>query len=164
MNINFKSQTENLNNSTDEYKEIWQKEGEKITSVMNKLFKTPEPLDFDAVIYEGISHSGNSNKPMYLRASYSRDVKVGTLIHELGHRYINFLKNRLENFDEHRTLFLVLYDVWFELYGKTFADMMVSVESQRKGLYDYESAWKDVLNISKEERLSLYKKILSLNK
>jgi hypothetical protein len=59
--------------------------------------------------------------------------------------------------DEHRKLFLVLYDIWVVLYGKDFADKNVAVESRRKGLYDYESAWKWALAMSAEERAAKFK-------
>ena len=43
------------------------------------------------------------------------------------------------------------------LYGKDFADQNVAVESRRKGLYDYESAWKWALTMSAEERAVRFK-------
>jgi hypothetical protein len=42
-------------------------------------------------------------------------------------------------------IFLFVYDVWAQLWGKEFADAQVVVESGRRGLYDYESAWRDAL-------------------
>jgi hypothetical protein len=53
--------------------------------------------------------------------------------------------------------------VWVKLYGKEFADNMVKVESARKGIYDYESAWKWALALSAEERASRFKEIVSQN-
>ena len=50
-----------------------------------------------------------------------------------------------------------MYDIWESLYGKDFADRMVEVEKKRKGLYDYESAWKWALSMSKEERATRFK-------
>jgi hypothetical protein len=93
---------------------------------------------------------------MKLRASYPPDVKKATLIHELGHRLLARIPKTTE-LDEHRVLFLVLYDIWESLYGKGFADRMVEVEKKRKGLYDYESAWKWALSLSKEERATKFK-------
>lgn len=93
---------------------------------------------------------------MKLRASYPPDVKKATLIHELGHRLLAGIPKTNE-IDEHRILFLVLYDIWEKLYGKDFADRMVEVEKKRRGRYDYESAWKWVLVMSKEERAAKFK-------
>lgn len=100
---------------------------------------------------------------MRLRASYPYSVKQGTLIHELGHRLISPLHNRVEDLDEHQHLNLFLHDVWIKLYGKEFADEMVAVESKRKGLYDYEGAWKWSLNLSAEEKSSIWQKFINLN-
>lgn len=74
------------------------------------------------------------------------------MIHELGHRLLIHVPKTKE-LDEHRVLFLVLYDIWESLSGRDFADRMVEVEKKRKGLYDYESAWKWALSMSKDERL-----------
>jgi hypothetical protein len=56
-------------------------------------------------------------------------------------------------------LFLVLYDIWEKLYGKEFADKMVDVEEQRKGIYDYEAAWKWALAMTKEERATKFRNL-----
>jgi hypothetical protein len=117
-----------------------------------------------AVIYEGPSNSGYKETPMKLRASYPTDVKKAALVHELGHRLNGQITDRPGDLDEHRLLFLYLYETWVKLYGKSFADEMVAVEKQRKGLYDYESAWNWALSLSKEERTSKFKDIVEKNK
>jgi len=88
----------------------------------------------NAVVFEGVSQSGAGDRPMYLRASYPADVKKATLVHEHGHRLIAQLRNRPTDLDEHRVLFLFLYDVWESLWGKDFADAQVKIESGRTGL------------------------------
>jgi hypothetical protein len=113
--------------------------------------------ELKAVIYEGPSNSGFGSSPMNLRASYPTDVKKATLVHELSHRMNSQLK------DEHRILFLYLYDVREILYGKDFADQQVEVEKGRKGLYDYESAWNWALSMNKDERASRLEGILKAN-
>ena len=35
-----------------------------------------------------------------------------------------------------------MYDVWVDLWGQPFADGQVKVEGLRKGIVDYEGAWK----------------------
>jgi hypothetical protein len=65
--------------------------------------------------------------------------------------------------DEHRLLFLFLYDIWERLYGKGFAEEQVEVEKKRKGVYDYEAAWAWALAQSKEERAQRFKEIVGKN-
>jgi hypothetical protein len=65
--------------------------------------------------------------------------------------------------DEHRVLFLVLYDLWERLWGRDFADQQVSVESGRTGLYDYASAWRWALSLGKEQRASRFAEIVKAN-
>lgn len=115
------------------------------------------------IVYEGVSMSGYGDGPMKMRASYPSNIKKATLIHELGHRLITDIPKTKE-IDEHRVLFLVLYDIWEKLYGKDFADQAVEVEKSRKGLYDYESAWKWALSLSKEERAAKFKALRILGK
>ena len=53
--------------------------------------------------------------------------KKATLVHEMGHR-LSFLLPRTAELDDHRLLYLFLYDVWTDLYGRAFADRMVAIE------------------------------------
>jgi hypothetical protein len=95
--------------------------------------------------------------PMQLRASYPANTKKATLVHELGHRLITDLVGDVE---QHPTLFLFLYDTWVDLWGKEFADAEVIVESGRRGLYDYEGAWKVALGMTRQERAAEFKELL----
>jgi hypothetical protein len=101
---------------------------------------------------------------MYLRASYPADVKKATLAHEHGHRLLVQLRKRPPDVDEHRVLFLFLYDVWEMLGGRDFADAQVKVESARTGIYDYAAAWKWALAMSKDERASRFAEIVKANR
>jgi hypothetical protein len=101
---------------------------------------------------------------MRLRASYSADVKKGTLVHELGHRMNSQLTKRPVDLDEHRLLFLYLYDLYEDLYGKEFADSQVAFGKTLKGLYDYEAAWNWTLAMSREERLRRFAEVLKINR
>ena len=74
------------------------------------------------------------------------------------------LRTRPADLDEHRMLFLHLYDTWESLWGKAFADQQVTIESARKGLYDYETAWKWARSISREERASRMAAIVKANR
>src|SRR5262249_6528908 len=117
-----------------------------------------------ALIFEGPSNSGRGKDPMHLRASYTADIKKGTLVHELGHRMNSQLRKRPGDLDEHRLLFLYLYDLWVDLYGKEFADAHVAWEKTLKGLYDYDAAWKWALAMSREERLAKLADVRKVNK
>jgi hypothetical protein len=156
-NISFSPESEQYAQATKEYQAIWASEGQRIIEAMEKVSEVKfAEAEVRAIVYEGVSWSGFGDKPMKLRASYPSDVKKATLIHELGHRLIIRIPKTKE-VDEHRVLFLVLYDIWESLYGKDFADRMVEVEKKRKGLYDYESAWKWALSMSREERAARFK-------
>jgi len=157
VKINFSPESEKYAEATKEYQAIWSSESSKIVASMEKVSGVKfSEHDVQAIVYEGVSSSGFGDTPMKLRASYPLEVKKATLIHELGHRLLARIPTTKE-IDEHRVLFLVLYDIWDSLYGKDFADRMVEVEKKRRGLYDYESAWTWALSLSKEERALKFK-------
>ncbi|MET1112857.1 MAG: hypothetical protein ABWX67_15160, partial [Allosphingosinicella sp.] len=84
-----------------------------------------------------------------LRASYSPAYKKATLAHEIGHR-LAFTLPRGSALDDHRLLYLFLYDVWTDLYGREFADRMAGIE--RRIGPAYEVAWAWALAMTREER------------
>jgi hypothetical protein len=117
----------------------------------------------------------------------SRSVsKKATLIHELGHRLEAELFHqgeplagrhcdsgaaacpnqpgspvkRLPGEDEHKYLFLWIYDVWVKLYGREFADALVAVEKQRGRMYP--AAWDFAMSFTAEERAAKWKELLVL--
>jgi hypothetical protein len=160
VKVSFSPESEKYAQATSEYQAIWNSDGQRITEAMERVSGVRfTENDIQAIVYEGVSWSGFGNRPMKLRASYPPDVKKATLIHELGHRLLSGIPKTKE-LDEHRVLFLVLYDIWESLYGGEFADRMVAVEKKRKGLYDYESAWQWALAMSKEERAAKFKRLL----
>jgi len=164
VNISFSPESEKFTEATREYQKIWSEEGRRMIEAMESVSGLKfQETDIKAIVYEGVSYSGYKESPMKLRASYPTNVKKATLIHELGHRLNNPIIDKPEGIDEHRLLFLYLYDVWEKLYGKSFADEMVVVEKKRKGIYDYEMAWNWALSLSKEERASKLKEALSKN-
>ena len=164
IKMNFTPESEKFAEATKQYQEIWRNEGGKMIEAMESVsgLKFLE-TDIPVIVFEGASSSGYGDKPMKLRASYPEEVKKATLIHELGHRLNSQLKDRPKDIDEHRLLFLYLYDVWTKLYGKSFADRMVEVEKKRKGIYDYESAWNWALSLSDENRATKLKEIVKNN-
>jgi hypothetical protein len=161
LKLNFSPESEKYAEATAEYQAIWKSEGKKIVEAMESVSGLKfTDKDVQVVVYEGVSWSGHREQPMKLRASYPADVKKATLIHELGHRLINDIRiPKSKELDEHKVLFLILYDIWEQLYGKEFADKSVEVEKKRKGIYDYESAWKWALSLSKDQRATQFKEL-----
>ena len=136
--------------AANEYTELWSTEGARIIESMERISEVRfTETAVKAIIYEGISKSGRGAIPMRLRASYSPDTKKATLIHELGHRLLQEIPNTYE-VSEHKKLFLMLYDVWVDLYGMRFANEQVEVERKRKGVYP--EAWDWALSLTKSER------------
>ena len=160
-----------------EYEEIWDKDGKRIIESLEKISNLSFfEAKIEIMVYEGRSWTSlDTMTPirLKLRSSYPLDTKRGTLIHELGHALLiknglilkfDIKKAKKYNMDDEQALFLILYDIWIELYGKEFADKQVYIESNRKGIYDYESAWKWALSFSKEKRAELFRKLVGLNK
>jgi hypothetical protein len=175
--LTFASQNKNqaFDAATDEYRRIWVAEGSRIIEAMERIstLKFPEKR-VDVEIYEGTSFAGlrmnrdgvpvGTSGPIRMRASYQADVKKGSLIHELGHRMNVQLRKRPQALDDHRLLFLYLYDLYEDLYGKEFADGQVAFGKTLKGLYDYEAAWNWALAMSRQERLSRFAEVLKANR
>ena len=161
--------------ATEEYRGIWAAEGGRIIAAMEQVTKLKFPeRTIKAEIFEGPSNAGlrfsregipaGGSGPMSFRASYPADEKKGTLVHELGHRMNAQLKKRPQDLDEHRLLFLYLYDLYVDLYGKEFADREVAFGKTLKGLYDYESAWNWALAMSRDERVARFGEVLKANR
>ena len=148
-----------------EYSRIWAEEGERVIRQMEQVSQLQFPeSEIRAEIYEAPSFSGRGRTPMRLRASYPPDIKKGTLVHELGHRMNAQLRRRPKELDEHRLLFLYLYDLWGALYGKEFADREVAFERTLKGLYDYDAAWTWALAMTPEQRASMFADVVKTNR
>ena len=152
VSLVFEPESEKFIEAAKEYEKIWAAEGGRIIQAMEKKsgLKFDEPQPVRVIVFEGMSSSGFKSIPMKMRASYPPDTKKATLVHELGHRLEGRFFKKDE--DDHHILFLYLYDVWVELYGKEFADRQVKIESERRGYFDYEGTWKKALSMSPEER------------
>ncbi len=135
-----------------EYEEIWSARGDDFISVLEKRTE----LDFvesrlNVLIYEGVSYS----HPTVLRASYPIDIKATTLVHELGHRILagsGFGYKRAEDrhINGHKLLYLILFDVFVELFGEDKAQRAVEWESGLRP--SYKNCWQWALNLSEPER------------
>jgi hypothetical protein len=157
-----------------EYRSIWEAESARIIEAMERLTRLRFPQrKIEIQVFEGPSNASllfnrdgvpvGSRDPMRFRASYSADNKKGALVHELGHRMNLNLRTRPRDLDEHRLLFLYLYDLYVDLYGKEFADAQVAFGRALKGLYDYDTAWTWTLAMTREERASRFAGVLKAN-
>jgi hypothetical protein len=151
LKVNFTASADAFSAATEEYRDIWAKDGSRIVAAMEQATGLRfEPGPIEVSVYEGTSYSGErGGRPMLLRASYAEETKRGTLVHELAHRLAASVPF---TGDHHNLIFLFVYDVWVDLWGQAFADQQVRIEGLRKGLVDYESIWKRTLALSAAER------------
>ena len=146
------------------YEAIWDEDGERILAALEARTCLDFPEDsVSAIIADATSNSGGPEHPMRLRASYAREAKRSTLVHELGHRHLWQLENRLDEIDGHQTLFLVLDLVWQDVWGPEFAESRVQGESDWNAGYDYASAWSWARSLDLVERARIWRELLELN-
>jgi hypothetical protein len=157
--LEFVPQEPAFSEPVKQYEAIWESEGERIVNALEAATGLRlEAGPIRAIVCECVSFSGYRETPMQLRASYPDATKRGTLVHELSHRLISDVAP--ESIDQHQVIFLFVYDVWVELWGKEFADGQVVVESGRRGLYDYESAWREALALGAAGRRERWRALL----
>lgn len=147
-----------------EYRAIWAQYGERILAALESrtCLRFPEAR-VTAVVGDAGSNSGGPEHAMSLRAGYPPSVKQSTLVHELGHRHLWQLTERLDGIDGHRTLFLILDLVWADVWGAKFADYRVAGESGWVGDYDYDAAWTFARALSRAERARVWNELLRRN-
>jgi hypothetical protein len=175
VSVRFSPESARFDEAAKQYQAIWDVDGERIVETMERVSGlTFTETEIQAVVFEGVSHSGSADSPMKLRASYPADVKKATLVHELGHRLafqLRFYFGTHKEPDSHRILYLYLYDAWVSLYGQNFADQQVAVEKGRtvpaafrwfRG-YDYKSAWDWALRLSSTERSLKLREVIRKN-
>jgi hypothetical protein len=138
--------------AADEYRAIWEAEGPHIVAALEAHSGLGFPATpLEVLVRRGPPMTSLDGRTMRLSASYSPRYKRATLVHEMGHRLLAGLP-RPAGVDDHRLLYLFLYDVWADLYGRDFADRMVWIERQIPGPYDYNAAWTWALAMTREER------------
>ena len=138
--------------AADEYRAIWETEGARIVAALEAETGLTFPATpIEMIVHQGAPMTAYDGRTIYLRAGYSPLYKRATLVHELGHR-LSFLFRRTPELDDHRLLYLFLYDAWTDLYGRDFADRMVAIERRIPGGYDYDAAWTWALAMTREER------------
>jgi hypothetical protein len=158
LQIVFQPDSDQFSDAANEYEAIWAREGPTITTAMESVSGLKfEDREVKAIVLEVSSDSGYKDKPMHLRASYPTDTKKATLIHELGHRLQSDIFHHDE--DDHKYLFLWIYDVWVKLYGREFSDGQVAVERKRGRMYP--AAWDFALSMTPEQRGTKWKETVA---
>lgn len=144
------------------YEAIWAEDGERIVAALETRTCLPfaEPR-VAAIIADETSNSGGPEHPMRLRATYGGNVKRSTLVHELGHRHLWQLEERLDDVDGHMTLYLVLDRVWADVWGEDFAEARIGGESGWDE--DYDAAWTWARSLAPEKRARLWNRLLAMN-
>jgi hypothetical protein len=146
------------------YRSIWEQDGARIVAALEARTCMPFPESaVAALVGDDVSHSGGPAHAMGLRSSYDLDVKRSTLVHELGHRHLWQLTQRLDDLDGHETLYLVLDRVWADVWGEQFAAERVRGESSWRASYDYAAAWSWAHQLTADERSRLWNRLLALN-
>ena len=150
--IEFRSAGPEFDAATEDYRFIWAEEGERIVAALESATGLVFPANaIEALVSQVPPMMSYDGRSLRLRASYSPDYKRATLVHELGHR-LAFLLPRSGGLDDHRLLYLFLYDAWTDLYGRDFAGRMAAIERRIPGTYDYDSAWAWALSMTRAER------------
>jgi hypothetical protein len=146
--------------ATGEYRRIWDEEGARIAAALERAAGVSFPPNaIEALISLAPPMMAYDGRTLRLRASYSPSYKRATLVHELGHR-LSFVFPRTGEIDDHRLLYLFLYDAWTDLYGRDFAERMAGIESSIPGPYDYAEAWRWALSMTREQRQARLRALL----
>lgn len=162
VRLQFQAPVDSFEAHAREYREIWRQEGERIIRTMESVsglrFNSPAHADtaITVILVDAAASSGYRDRPMRMRFNYPSATKRATLVHELGHRLQSHLFRRE---DEHFELFLWIYDVWTDLYGKQFADEQVAIEKRRGS--PYPAAWDKALALTRAEREAQWRAIVA---
>lgn len=159
MNITFypESDTPAFISAAREYQDIWEANRQAYVDALES--QTDLKFSYkslNALVFEGPSRS----HPLILRASYSREIKAATLVHELGHKLLSANNLRVEygirdsHINGHKLLNLFLYDVYVTLFGEAKAIDIVELESSRRS--SYHECWQWALNLTKAERAARF--------
>lgn len=138
INIKFypKSDELNLVKAVKEYRDIWEQEGEKFITVIERISNLKfKDREIESCVYEGKSTS----HPLQLRASYPIEIKKATLIHELCHILLTDNDIKGDSLEIYKRINPILFNTWVDLYGEDFANRMVEEEIKKGKIY--EKAW-----------------------
>ena len=145
--------------SAEQYRQLWRAEGERIVAALEResgLTFPDRPLEI--ILRDGRPMTGFGCSLMRLRGNATGPHATGTFVHELGHCLAATLPRRAD-IDDHRLLYLFLYDTWTALSGRDFADEMVAIERQIPLAYDYSAAWDWALAMTRAQRQLLLRAV-----
>src|SRR5262245_11942351 len=146
------------------YREIWEQDGVRIVAALEaRTCMRFSEAAVSALVGDAVSDSGGPEHSMSLRASYDLDVKRATLVHELAHRHLWQLTQRLDDVDGHRTLYLILDRVWADVWGQEFSAARVRGEASWHATYDYAAAWDWASKLTVDQRGVLWNRLLTMN-
>lgn len=136
--------------AADSYQRIWEEDRDRIVAAMESATGLTFPTaPVEAIVSETRPMTAYHGREMRLRASYGTTYKRATLVHEVGH-LLTLTLPRNSGLDDHRLLYLFLYDVWTDLYGESWAERMVDIERQIGP--EYAEAWDWALAMTREQR------------
>ena len=136
--------------AADSYQRIWEEDRDRIVAAMESATGLAFPTaPVEAIVSETPPMTAYHGREMRLRASYAPTYKRATLVHEIGH-LLTLTLPRDSGLDDHRLLYLFLYDVWTDLYGESWAERMMQLE-RRIGPH-YAEAWDWALAMTREQR------------
>lgn len=157
--LSFAAVSPRFESSTRSYEARWREEGERIAAALEAVAGRPFPTgSIEVIIGSGAPMTSYDGRTIRLRAGYSPDDWRAAISHELGHR-LALAMPRTAGIDDHRLLYLFLYDAWTDLYGQAFADRMVGIERRFVDAYDYDSAWRWALAMTRAERQATLRRI-----
>ncbi|OGH11394.1 MAG: hypothetical protein A3B38_01030 [Candidatus Levybacteria bacterium RIFCSPLOWO2_01_FULL_36_13] len=169
MVINFypDSDAQGLAEAVEEYKKLWEKEGNKIVAEIEKI----SGLKFTRKFLSAIIWLEEYGWSFPLSFSYSTppEQREMEITHELCHRLV--IQNKIETKtftveETHKQIFLILYDIFLNLWGEKKTKNRIEYEiglwakTGKKGQSPYKRAWDWALSMTKEQRAEEFKKYL----
>lgn len=155
------SNIKDFSEAVGKYRDIWKKKGREIVKSIEKVsgLKFKETY-INSIVFQAKFPS--QSYPLCLRADLPDDRKTSILIHELTHRILagngigpltkQFKNEKEKSFGVHQILYLILYDIWVDLYNEKFAQESALAESNIPRTDVYKKAWKWALSFSFQER------------
>lgn len=145
--------------SAEAYGQWWAREGDGIAAALEAAAGVRFPAEpIEVLVSEGAPMTSFDGRTIRLRTGYSIERWRAAINHELGHRLAQTLP-RTAGIDDHRLLYLFLYDALTDQYGPAFADRVVGIERGFVDAYDYDAAWRWALAMTREERQALLRRI-----
>ena len=162
IRLDFRPNDDAVPAAARDYERIWLAEGPRMVRVMEAVsgLSFAATLDRRAALHVEIvaraDCAGDRDDVLQLPDGRSDDARKAMLTHELGHRLQAGLLGDVA--DDHVPLYLWLYDVWVQLYGRDFADAQVAAERRRGGAQ--QKAWDAVGTLTGAQRAARWQAIV----